>query len=345
MGGDHPQQCSLLAPNPRALLLTTVVSGGHPLALRIECSSGVPSRHTLIISLQAKPPAPLSGSGAHPHADPRPRPARPDPPPGGLSATAPAGQGARATGGAGPGRPPRGSCSFGRRERPGTPPHAGLPPSTGTETEPARPRAGEGPELSSPPCSLGTRPREQSPPGAAAQCHSGRVPGPGSGPRIPDPRRGSRARSPDPGPDLSRARPEHLPAPAAQSRAPARNKAGGGDAAPYLGERRVPRGDGRSKPGAEKRSSARAGRPPGSPPRPPQGPLEAARAIATAAPGRGSPGLSARPCGRQAGPPPRTPVRPRASPPAPAGPPNGGPTRRPLLRAFTRRRWGRRLES
>nr|XP_035928485.1 basic salivary proline-rich protein 1-like [Halichoerus grypus] len=192
----------------------------------------------------------------------------------------------------------------------------------------------EGPELGSPPRSLGTRPRERSPPGAAPP-DPDPDPDSGSAPpaprRVPGPRTGSLPRAPRAPPCARR-----------DWRAPARNKAGGG-AAPYLRERRVRRGDGRSRPGAEQRSSARAGRPPGSPPRPPQGPLEAARAIATAAPGRRSPGLSAQPCGRRAGPPPPgAPVRLRAPPCAPGtspeGPPRGGLTRGPLLREFTRRK-------
>lgn len=344
MGGDHPQQCSLLAPNPRALLLTTVVSGGHPLALRInrvQLWSPFPP-HTNHITA-SKAPSALVRQRCPPARRPPPAPSAPGPSPRRLVSDRAGGPGGTCHRWRGPRAPPSRFLLLRKEGAPRDPPTRGPPAQHGDGDGACSPKSGRGPraQLSA----LQSRDASQRAKSAGRRRAVPLRPRPRTRIRTPDPRRGSRARSPDPGPDLSRARPEHLPAPAAQSRAPARNKAGGGDAAPYLGERRVPRGDGRSKPGAEKRSSARAGRPPGSPPRPPQGPLEAARAIATAAPGRGSPGLSARPCGRQAGPPPRTPVRPRASPPAPAGPPNGGPTRRPLLRAFTRRRWGRRLES
>ncbi|XP_034882430.1 proline-rich protein HaeIII subfamily 1-like [Mirounga leonina] len=228
-------------------------------------------------------------------------------PPGGLSATAPAGRGHVPQVARGPRIP-----LLRKEGAPGDTP----PPAQHGDGDGARsPRSKRAPSSALRPAVSGRVPesevRRAPPRGAAPAAPPDPDPDPDSGSAPPAPRRvpGPRAGS------LPRA-PRALPAPGAHSRAPARNKAGGG-AAPYLGERRVRRGDGRSRPGAEQRSSARAGRPPGSPPRPPQGPLEAARAIATAAPGRRSPGLSAQPCARRAGPPRRAPpCAPGTSPPA-----------------------------
>lgn len=127
-----------------------------------------------------------------------------------------------------PGRPPRGSCAFRSQEGAPGDPRPRLPPTSGT---------GTGPRRGSPPCGLGTRPRKRSPPRSAAPA------------APPDPRSS---------PPTPLCVPEPLPAPSARSRPPARHKAGGG-AARYLGERRVPRGDGRSRPGAEQRGGSAGG--------------------------------------------------------------------------------------